>query len=56
MKTNCTNCKHCWEDASVGHMECTCEEMTEDEMEKYFTNAEDGCPRFEEIEDTDYPY
>jgi Zn finger protein HypA/HybF involved in hydrogenase expression len=55
MKRNCENCKHFWEDRSVNYFECTNCEITENEMERYFENGEDNCPRFEERIDVDYP-
>ena len=54
---NCKNCTHCWTDDSVGDRECLmAEEMTEDEIEKYYSEMEDGCPYHKTQEDLDYEY
>ena len=46
-KGNCTNCINCFRDESVGHRECLMEEfMTENEVEKYDAEMEDGCPYY----------
>ena len=52
VKANCNNCKYCWKDESVGYRECQCEDdnFTEEELEKYEGNLEDGCPHFKEGE------
>lgn len=44
----CWYCKHYWEDRSVGYAECECESITEEELDKYFTEDEKGCPHYEE--------
>ena len=44
----CDTCKHCWQDFSVNASECECEEITEDLLEKHFTDGEKGCPFYEE--------
>lgn len=44
----CDMCKHCWQDRSVNASECFCEDITEDELDKYFVNGEKGCPHYEE--------
>ena len=42
---DCLICKNCLYDASVGGcVECLCEELSEEELEKYWTNGEPGCP------------
>lgn len=44
----CMNCKHCLIDRSEP---CECykqDVMTEEELEKYWTNAEDNCPYYED--------
>lgn len=49
----CNGCKYFIEDTSVNACDCKrCEEMTEEQFEKYFGNDEDGCP-FREMEKVD---
>lgn len=45
---SCTGCKHLWEDRSVGDAECMDGMITEDELDKYFVNDEEGCPYYEQ--------
>lgn len=45
--TSCEYCKHAFCDPSVGCVECECEDISEDEIVKYYENAEDGCPHYE---------
>lgn len=41
----CNNCKYFVYDNSTGQADCKqFENMTEEEMEKYFSNNEEGCP------------
>lgn len=55
---NCNTCKHCWRDDSVGDRECLrADEMTEEQLEKYYADLNDNCPLYEEDEnylDDDY--
>ena len=44
----CDRCKYYWRDDSVGATECLCETMTEELLDKHYTNDEPGCPGFEE--------
>lgn len=44
----CENCKLCLTDSSVGHYECLCEDITEDEIVEYFEDAKNGCPHWVE--------
>ena len=47
----CENCKHFSEDWSCGACDCDrLDEMTEDEIEKYFTNEEPNC-KFHEYDE-----
>lgn len=51
----CKGCKHLWEDASVGAFECMKADcLTEEELDKYYTFDEDGCPCYEELVEEDY--
>ena len=48
-KKNCQNCANYWKDYSADCNNCAAEdELSEEEIEKYFTNLENGCPYFEE--------
>lgn len=49
MKRNCETCQHCWKDCSVGDRDCMVLEKfsSDEEVEKYFADAEDGCPLYE---------
>ena len=47
---NCNTCKYCWIDASVDDRECTCENLTEEEIEIYYADMKDGCPYYIEGE------
>lgn len=49
MKKICDNCKHCWRDLSVGDRDCLVLEKfkSDEEVEKYFADMEEGCPFFE---------
>jgi hypothetical protein len=40
----CNNCSLCFCDPSVGNKECECEDITEDELQEYFTNGKSNCP------------
>ena len=44
----CWCCKYFWEDFSVGACECQCEKITEEALDKHFTDGEKGCPFYEE--------
>ena len=44
MKKCCETCKYFFEDSSVGVTDCTNEFIEEDDIEKYYTNGEEGCP------------
>ncbi len=44
MKKCCETCKYFFEDGSVGVTDCTNESIEEDDIEKYYTNGEEGCP------------
>lgn len=46
----CWDCKHYYEDMSVGYCECECDNITEEELDKYFTEDEAGCPHYEQEE------
>lgn len=47
----CEGCKHLWIDRSVNAYDCEkCNEMTEEQFEKYFINDEEGCILYEEID------
>lgn len=52
-KRHCETCIHCFIDDSVGYYQCVNEDLTETELEKYFTNGEDGCPHYEEEDYTE---
>ena len=54
MQKSCWNCKYCNNDYyfATGTMECEkFDDMTEEDIEKYWTNEEDGCPYYECEED-----
>ena len=54
---NCETCVHCWTDESVGDRECTnTDEMTEEEIEKYYSEMENGCPYYRSQEDNDQAF
>ena len=54
---NCDNCTHCWRDDSVGARECTmAEEMTEEEIETYYADMNEGCPYHKTQEELDEEY
>lgn len=53
--TTCENCVNCWRDDSVGATECTAD-LTEAELEEYYTNGQSGCPCYKEIEEQDADY
>ena len=54
---NCETCVKCWRDDSVGARECTnAEEMTEDEIETYYSDMKDGCPYYKSQEELDGDY
>lgn len=44
----CRDCKFLFEDSSVNYFECECENMTEEEIDKYFVEDGDGCPHYQE--------
>ena len=46
MKKCCETCKYFFEDESVGATDCTNESIEEDEIEKYYTDGEEGCPHW----------
>ncbi len=50
MKKCCTNCLHLWEDLSVGDRDCKVLDKfnSDEDVEKYFADMEEGCPFFEE--------
>lgn len=50
----CDTCKYCWQDYSVNASECECEDITEEEIDKYFCDGNDGCPHYEEEEDEQF--
>lgn len=43
----CCDCRYFWEDRSVNDTECRNDNMTEDEIIKYYEDYNDGCPHFE---------
>ena len=43
----CCDCKYFWEDRSVNDTECQNDNMTEDELIKYYEDYNEGCPHFE---------
>ena len=48
---NCDTCKHCFHDDSVGYRECKQrDEMTEEQVEHYEANLENGCPFYEPMQ------
>lgn len=48
----CENCVHCWRDDTVGERECMiAEELSEEQLVKYFENMEPGCPYYMTQED-----
>lgn len=47
MGCNCNTCKHCFRDESVGDRECMNDMLTEDEIEMYYAEMKDNCPRYE---------
>lgn len=51
----CEYCVNCWRDDSVGATECTAD-LTEAELEKYYTNGEAGCPYYKEESEQDIEY
>lgn len=51
---SCESCVWSFIDNSVGDIECTNDDLTEEEIVKYYENAEDGCPHYKEEEDLDY--
>lgn len=47
----CWNCKHYFEDNSVGVAECECENMPEEEYDKYCVRlAGEKCPYFDALQ------
>lgn len=53
----CRGCVHLWEDSSVNAFECgMAEEMTEEQIEKYFCCDEEGCPFRKEQYEQDMDY
>ena len=55
---NCFTCKHCWQDYSVGDRECMLLDefpniLTEKEIVKYYEDAEENCPYYENDMDID---
>ena len=50
----CYGCKYLEEDTSVNACDCKmCDELSEDDFEKYFCNDEDGCPHYAEQDFTE---
>lgn len=44
---NCYGCRYFWYDNSTGDSECGQEDnLTENEVDKYYINGEDNCPAF----------
>lgn len=51
MIKDCNSCKYFSYDYSTGTSECCqYENMTEEEIEKYYTNGENNCPLYKENE------
>ena len=51
-ENGCWNCRFFEEDWSCGSTDCKqCDNMTEDEYEKYYGNDEPNCPFWKEHED-----
>ena len=44
----CENCKYCFCDYSVNDFECTCDRITEDLLDRHFTDGKPGCPYYTE--------
>lgn len=53
MGNNCYSCANCWRDDSVGYRECTVADKfdNEEDIVKYYEDAEDGCPHYSEAVD-----
>ena len=50
MKKSCLYCKYYDEDYSTGTSKCNnYDNMTEEEIEKYYTNGQDDCPCFHDL-------
>ena len=50
----CENCRCFDYDFSTGTSECKkYDVMTEEETDKYYTNGEDNCPEWEELQELD---
>ena len=58
MNMACYGCKYLIEDESVNACDCKkCDELTEQQFEKYFINDDDGCPLYvEEFYDDEDAY
>lgn len=52
IKVCCETCEYFLEDPSVNAFDCeNCDEdWTDEEIEKYFENSEDGCPHWKQAE------
>ena len=46
----CNRCKKCYVDNTFNYGECLCEEMSPEDVKKYFENNDITCPYFEAIE------
>lgn len=47
---NCCNCGFVFCDISVNDIECECPDITEDELQDYFTDGKPNCPYWKESE------
>ncbi len=47
---DCLSYLNCFADTGVGHYECSDSDITENELQKYFTDGESGCPYFVKYE------
>lgn len=47
MIKNCNNCKYCFTDQSTGATECDYQNITEEDLQKYFTNEQANCSYWE---------
>lgn len=52
---NCCNCGYCFTDLSVNDIECDCPDITEDELQKHFTEDQPNCPHWIEQEQESKP-
>ena len=51
-KRCCWTCEYLWQDLSVNASDCenNDDNWTDEEIEKYFENGEEGCPHWKEQE------